>query len=254
MDRKENCKAIWGGITMDVLQLSQIYKGFSGEAGEKQVLRGVSLAVPQGGLVTLLGRSGCGKTTLLRIAASFEQADRGDVLFEGQPVRKPDYRRFMVFQSYDQIFPWMRVADNIIFALRAVDKTLTKAQALEQTRFWLGETGLTDCERQWPRMLSGGMKQRAALARAFAVQPRLLLLDEPFAGLDQVLRRSMQTLLLTLCQKHGMSALFVTHDVEEALYLSEKPAVLRSDGREIVFVERGSGTMEAIQTLLAQDF
>lgn len=237
---------------MQGLRLQNIYKSFEREGGRHRVLAGVNLMVGEGEMVTLLGRSGSGKTTLLRIAAGYDFPDQGTALWNGAPIEGPSPHRFVVFQSFDQLFPWRRVNSNISFALRRVYPELSRQEAREKAAYWLEQTGLAHCGDLWPSQLSGGMKQRAALARAFALQPGLLLLDEPFAALDCMLRRTMQELLLSLCARHRCSVLFVTHDIEEALYLSPSPAFLTADGKEILRLDRDQTNQESIRRLLSQ--
>ncbi len=234
------------------LVLKQIHKSFVTEEGVRRVLQGVSLTVGEGELVTLLGRSGSGKTTLLRIAAGYDFPDEGRALWNGAPITGPSPNRFVVVQTLDQLFPWRRVGSNIRFALRTVYPHITKAEAGERAAYWLEQTGLSGCGDLWPAQLSGGMKQRAALARAFALQPELLLLDEPFGALDSMLRRTMQELLLNLCAVHRCSVLFVTHDIDEALRLSPSPAFLTADGREILRLDSSRTNPEEIRRLLSQ--
>ncbi|MDL2219908.1 ATP-binding cassette domain-containing protein [Ruminococcaceae bacterium OttesenSCG-928-O06] len=234
---------------MMLLEVKGLYKSYAGGNGPVPALRGVNLRLPKGLLLTILGRSGCGKTTLLRCVAGHEAPDAGEICFEGVPIAGPGHKRFMVYQQYDQLFPWMRVGQNIAFALRAVHPALAPAEANDTAAFWLAECGLPDSGGLWPAELSGGMKQRAALARAFALQPALLLLDEPFAGLDAVLRHAMQVLLLGLCQKHGLSALFVTHDIAEALDLSPAPCLMRPDGTEILPLDKTTPREEILALL-----
>lgn len=229
---------------MTRLTVENLYKSYPG----KPVLRGVSLTLEEGELLALLGRSGCGKSTLLRLIAGFEAPDGGSILMDGAPILNPSPRCFMVFQSFDQLFPWKRVEENLVYALQVAKIEDTRAAAQTKARFWLEEVGLADCGGRWPHELSGGMKQRAALARAFALGPRLLLLDEPFSGLDSLLRESMQGLLSRLCGRYRTSALYVTHDIGEARRLCPNPAVMRPDGSEILRV--GDAPQEEIRRLL----
>ncbi len=237
---------------MQGLRLQNIHKSFEREGSRHRVLEGVNLTAGEGETVTLLGRSGSGKTTLLRIAAGYDFPDQGAALWNGAPIEGPSPHRFVVFQSFDQLFPWRRVGSNIRFALRTVNPKLSRQEAGERAAYWLEQTGLADCGDLWPSQLSGGMKQRAALARAFALQPGLLLLDEPFAALDCIQRRTMQELLQELCARHHCTVLFVTHDIEEALYLSPSPAFLTAGGREILRLNRDQANQESIRRLLSQ--
>jgi spermidine/putrescine ABC transporter ATP-binding subunit len=192
----------------------------------------VSLAVPSGSFVTLLGPSGCGKTTTLRAIAGLVQPDAGAILLGGEDVTAtPTHRRDlgMVFQSH-ALFPHMSVADNVGFGLRmrgiaGAARAARVAEALALVR--LGEFGA-----RYPSQLSGGQQQRVALARALVIRPRVLLLDEPFGALDRKLRETMQVELRELTRRLGITAIFVTHDQEEALLLSDRIAVMNAGGIE----------------------
>lgn len=236
---------------MNILEISGLRKSYRQENRSIEVLKGVSLALPEGRLKVLLGRSGSGKTTLLMICAGYEKPDEGQVLFCGTPLSGASPDRFMVFQTFDQLYPWLSVKDNIAFALRNTARRLSKHAAEETAMQLLCETGLAGFENAWPASLSGGMKQRAALARAFALRPKLLLLDEPFAALDAVLRKSMQQLLMDLCDKRNVSALFVTHDIEEALCLDSSPFVLGHDGAQIHSMAGRASDRQSIIDLLS---
>lgn len=236
---------------MTRLTVENVHKSYPAPSGQTPVLQGVSLSLEAGELLALLGRSGCGKSTLLRLIGAFETPDTGRILLDAVPVKHPTPRCFMVFQSFDQLFPWKRVEDNLVYALLCSKIEKTKAAARDRARFWLGEVGLEDSAQRWPHELSGGMKQRAALARAFSLEPELLLLDEPFSGLDSLLRESMQGLLLRLCRRYQTSALFVTHDIGEARRLCDSPAVMRPDGSEILRIGADDTADEQIRRLLA---
>ena len=233
-----------------MLEVRNLSKAFQSEQGKTAVLQNISLHMEREGLVSLLGRSGSGKTTLLRLIGGFDAPDNGEILFEGEPIQKPSPERFMVFQEYNQLFPWKSVRENITFALATARPEMPPAKRKSTTAHWLAEAGLEGDGEKWPSQLSGGMKQRAALARAFALKPALLLLDEPFAGLDAVLRKSMQKLLKNLCFRYHTAALFVTHDIDEALALSESPAVLLPDGTSICRIPANAKARAEIEALL----
>ncbi|POR02016.1 hypothetical protein AU468_07110 [Alkalispirochaeta sphaeroplastigenens] len=191
------------------------------------VLQDSSLTLQEGELVCLLGPSGCGKTTLLKVAGSFLAPRSGRVFLQGRPVTAPDPQRIMVFQDQDQLFPWKRVEDNVLFGITRGRPTPDQKEA---ARAILAEVGLGESLRRYPHQLSGGMRQRAALARAFAGRPRLFLMDEPFASVDAPQRRELQHLLQRLLRDHRGTALFVTHDVEEALTLGSRVLVMNRRG------------------------
>ena len=209
-----------------LLQLEDIQKSFGGA----KVLNGVSLSVRQGEFVTLLGSSGCGKTTTLRIIAGLETPDSGRVLLSGQDVTNMEPNRRdvnTVFQNY-ALFPHMNVGANIGYSLK-IRKT-PKEEIRRRVKGMLGLVQLEGYERRMPRELSGGQKQRVAIARALVNEPRLLLLDEPLGALDLQLRRQMQQELKRLQKKLGITFIYITHDQEEALNMSDRIAVMR-DGR-----------------------
>jgi len=180
------------------------------------------LEVADNDFITILGPSGCGKSTLLRIVAGLDQPSVGDVLLDGAPVAGPGADRGMVFQSYT-LFPWLTVRQNICFGLREKGLPAAEQQAIAD-RF-IGEVGLRGFEAHYPKQLSGGMQQRVALARALANDPKILLLDEPFGALDNQTRALMQELLLSIWELHRKTVLFVTHDVDEAIFMANRCVV-----------------------------
>ncbi|MGC4063902.1 MAG: ABC transporter ATP-binding protein [Polyangiaceae bacterium] len=203
------------------LSLRDVGKDFSSKGGTVEALRGVSLDVGEGEFVSLIGGSGCGKSTLLRLAAGLEQPSAGEVLFEGQQIRGPGLERGVVFQDH-RLLPWLTVWDNIAFALP--DAKRTDAQATIQRHLEL--VGLQGFERSFPGQLSGGMSQRASLARALVNRPKLLLLDEPFGALDALTRMQQQQEILRIWELERVSMLLVTHDIDEAIFLSDRVIVL----------------------------
>lgn len=191
--------------------------------------------IAPGETVTLLGASGCGKTTVLRVAASFLRPIEGAVYAGGRPVERPDRERFMVFQETDQLLPWKTVLGNVLFALGATG--FTGAAARTHAREMLARLGLAGSENRFPHQLSGGMKQRVALARAFVLTPSVLLMDEPFASVDSPRRRELQDLLLELVRVERPAVLFVTHDIDEAVRIGGRVLVMSREGH-IVAEER----------------
>ena len=181
------------------------------------------MAVDAGELVCLLGASGCGKSTLLNIVAGLDQATAGDVLIDGELVVGPGADRGVVFQQYS-LFPWRSVRRNISFGLELAK--VPRARRKERVDELLGIMHLTEHADRLPRELSGGMRQRVAIARALAPEPDVLLLDEPFAALDAQTRRRMQDFLLTVWKRTGCTIVMVTHDVEEAIYVSRRIYVM----------------------------
>jgi len=206
------------------LQVDNVSKRFSTDTGEEvEALRAVSLEVGEGEFVCILGPSGCGKTTLLRIVAGLEQPTEGRVLVDGEPVDGPTPRLGMIFQDYS-LYPWRRVIDNISFGLElaGVERSARTATA----RQYLELVGLGEFADAFPYELSGGMRQRVAVARALATDPAVVLMDEPFGALDAQTRNAMQRELLEIWEKTRKTVLFVTHSVDEAVFLADRIVVL----------------------------
>ena len=185
-------------------------------------LQPVSLDVADNDFITILGPSGCGKSTLLRIVAGLDAPTAGKVLLDGAPVTGPGRDRGMVFQSYT-LFPWLTVEENIRFGLR--EQAMPIARQREIASHYVERVGLAGFERHYPKMLSGGMQQRTAIARALANDPKILLLDEPFGALDHQTRGLMQELLLAIWEAERKTVLFVTHDIDEAIFMANRVAV-----------------------------
>ena len=190
---------------------------------ETVALQPTDLGVAHNDFITILGPSGCGKSTLLRIVAGLDTPTSGRVLMDGLPVGGPGPDRGMVFQSYS-LFPWMTVRENIRFGLR--EKGMPKAEQMEISGYFLEKVGLRQFADHYPKTLSGGMKQRTALARALANDPKVLLLDEPFGALDNQTRALMQELLLGIWEADRKTVLFVTHDIDEAIFLANRVVVM----------------------------
>jgi NitT/TauT family transport system ATP-binding protein/sulfonate transport system ATP-binding protein len=193
-----------------------VVDGVSKVFGNTKALERIDLAIEDNDFLCILGPSGCGKSTLLRIVAGLEVPSTGKVLLDGQPVERPGPDRGMVFQSYT-LFPWLTVEKNIMFGRRS---TAEKARQL------IAQVGLKGFENHYPKQLSGGMQQRTALARALANDPKILLLDEPFGALDNQTRALMQELLLGIWEADRKTVLFVTHDIEEAIFMANRVAVM----------------------------
>ncbi|MEA3055572.1 MAG: NitT/TauT family transport system ATP-binding protein [Actinomycetota bacterium] len=208
------------------LVVRDLHKTFTtGRKDSIAALDGVDLEVSSGSIVTIVGSSGCGKSTLLNIAGGLETATSGTVEIDGEVVVGPGPDRGMVFQTYS-LYPWKTVRENVAFGLEC--SGYPKAQRAERIDELLGVTGLLHYADLLPRELSGGMRQRVAIARALAPSPDILLLDEPFGALDAQTKKAMQDFLLTVWQRTGSTILLVTHDVEEAIYLSERIYVFAS--------------------------
>ena len=202
----------------------------------------------------ILGPSGCGKSTILKAIAGFIKSVEGEILLKGKPIKEPGPDRLMVFQEFDQLLPWKSVRDNIVFPLLST-RRLPRAQARERADYYIDKVGLARFGDAYPHTLSGGMKQRVAIARGMAMEPEILLMDEPFAALDALTRRTMQDELLRLWDDTRFAVLFVTHSINEAikvgnriLLLSPHPGQVRAemdslprdstDGDALVALER----------------
>ena len=186
-------------------------------------LQATDLEVAENDFITILGPSGCGKSTLLRIVAGLDRQTAGEVLLDGQRIEGPGADRGMVFQSYT-LFPWLTVLDNVCFGL--AERRLPRAQQLEIAHGFLAKVGLKGFDKHYPKQLSGGMQQRTAIARALANDPRMLLMDEPFGALDHQTRELMQELLLGIWEEQKKTVLFVTHDIDEAVFMGSRVVVM----------------------------
>jgi ABC-type nitrate/sulfonate/bicarbonate transport system ATPase subunit len=208
------------------LDIQGLTKEFpNSKRGALLALDNVTMTVGQGEFVSIVGSSGCGKTTLLEIIAGLQEKSGGEVSINGVPIEKTTCNRAIVFQSY-ALFPWLTVSANIEYGLRI--RGIGKLERRRISRGYIEIVGLTGFEKYYPHELSGGMQQRVALARALANSPDILLLDEPFAALDAQTRENCQQELLDLWKKTGVTVVFVTHDIGEALYLSDRVFVMSS--------------------------
>ncbi len=197
-----------------------VSKSFDVKGDKLEVLESIDLTVGEGELVCLLGPSGCGKSTLLNIAGGFEQPSSGTIKIDGELITAPDPRRVFVFQEYG-IFPWASVWDNVVLGLRH----LSKDKQYEIASEIIDLVGLSGFEKTYPMALSGGMKQRVEVARALAVSPDVLYMDEPFGALDSLTRLTMRSELIRIWKDRKPTILFVTHDVDEAIQLAERVVV-----------------------------
>jgi ABC-type nitrate/sulfonate/bicarbonate transport system ATPase subunit len=210
---------------MSKLQVAAVTRTFParGKNAPTRALEPIDLSIADNDFITILGPSGCGKSTLLRIIAGLDQATSGQVLLDGALVAAPGPDRGMVFQSYT-LFPWLTVADNIAFGLAR--KGVPTSQQRRIVDGYIERVGLKGFENHWPKQLSGGMQQRTAIARALANEPKMLLLDEPFGALDNQTRALMQEMLLGIWERERKTVLFVTHDIEEAIFLGTRVIVM----------------------------
>ena len=203
---------------MSEIRLIEVAMRFTTGRRQVQALERISLTVPDGQFACIVGPSGCGKSTLLMVAAGLTEPSEGDVLVDGKPASEPGADRGMVFQSYS-LYPWLSVRRNIEFGLEI--KQIPRAQRRQRSSELIHLMKLDGFAEAYPKALSGGMKQRAAIARALANDPQVLLMDEPFGALDAQTRQIMQELLTDLWQRYRKTVLFVTHDIEEAIFLGD---------------------------------
>lgn len=202
-----------------------------------EALNGVSLDVPKGELVTLLGPSGCGKTSLLKIIAGLLQPSSGEIRINDRVSHAPGPDRALVFQDF-ALMPWATVLRNVAFGLEL--RGLSRASRQAEAKRYIAEVGLAGSEYKYPHELSGGMRQRAGLARALAVNAEVLMMDEPFSAVDEQMRRKLQEDLLDLLRRERKTVIFVTHSIEEAVYLSDRIVLLsRNPGRVMRVVKPG---------------
>ena len=206
-----------------LLQVRGVERRFASATGSTLALQATDLDVAENDFITILGPSGCGKSTLLRIVAGLDQPTAGQVILEGRRITGPGADRGMVFQSYT-LFPWLSVLDNVCFGLR--ERGLPRPQQVQTAQAFINKVGLKGFEQHYPKQLSGGMQQRTALARALANDPRMLLMDEPFGALDHQTRELMQELLLGIWEAQRKTVLFVTHDIDEAVFMGNRVVVM----------------------------
>ena len=212
------------------LRVENLSKKFDTPNGEILALNKINFQIFRREFISVIGPSGCGKTTLIRILAGLDFPSSGNVFLEGKKMEGPGAERGMVFQDYT-LFPWLSVKKNVMFGLeiKGLGKLKAEAEAME----WLDIVGLAKFADAYPEQLSGGMKQRVAIARSLANRPEILFLDEPFGALDAQTRSSMQAYLLKIWQNVDVTVFFVTHDLDEAIYLSDRILVLRANPGEI---------------------
>lgn len=212
------------------LEVNHLEKQFETPTGTVTALSDVNFKVHKREFVCVIGPSGCGKSTLIRILAGLEMPSSGQILLDGEPVSGPGPDRGMVFQGYT-LFPWLTVKKNVMFGLEQAGRG--KDASAEEASQWIDLVGLSKFENSYPHQLSGGMKQRVAIARALAAQPRILLMDEPFGALDAQTRAKMQAYLMEIWQNIDITILFITHDLDEAIYLADRILVLKAHPGEV---------------------
>jgi len=225
----------------DRIAFERVSMEFPTVAGPLRVVEDVSYRIRDGEFVSIIGPSGCGKTTTMNLVAGFVKPTKGSVLLDDAPVTGPGPDRGVIFQDYG-VFPWLTVRQNIAFGLNLRASSVPREERKAICDRYIHLMGLSDFADAWPKTLSGGMRQRLAIARAYAVRPQFLLMDEPFGALDAQTRSAMQDLLIEVLQAEGKTVMLITHSVEEAVYLSDRIVVMTARPariREIVTVPFG---------------
>ncbi len=203
------------------LIVDNVTKVYKTSKGPFTVLDGVNLTVNEGEFICVIGHSGCGKSTLLNMVSGFATPTTGQVRLEGQPIGEPGPDRMVVFQNY-ALLPWLTAYENIYLAIDAVNPNKSEAEKREITQKHLAMVGLTEAAHKKPSQISGGMKQRVSIARALAIAPKVLILDEPFGALDAITKEELQEELLKIWNDNRATVLMITHDIDEALFLADK--------------------------------
>jgi NitT/TauT family transport system ATP-binding protein len=206
-------------------QFDHVSLSFDSPKGKLRVVDDVSYDIHDGDFIAVIGPSGCGKTTMMSMLAGFQKPTTGKVLFDGTPVQGPGPERGVIFQEYG-VFPWLTVNENIAFGLKLKANHVPVKERNQICEHYLALMGLSDFANSYPKHLSGGMRQRLAIARAYAVKPQFLLMDEPFGALDAQTRANMQNLLLKVLATEGKTVMLITHSVEEAIYLASRIVVV----------------------------
>ncbi|MGL5806079.1 MAG: ABC transporter ATP-binding protein [Xenococcaceae cyanobacterium] len=211
------------------LEIENLVKSYPNPNGEEFViLDRVNLSIRKGEYISIIGHSGCGKSTLIKIVGGLEKATSGLVTLEGKEIRKPGADRMMVFQQYS-LLPWLTVKENIRLAVDEVYKKANKVEKQQVVSEHLTMVNLTAAADKYPDEISGGMKQRVGIARALAVRPKLLLMDEPFGALDALTKRKLHKQVLAICEEYHQTAMMITHDVDEAIFMSDR-IILMTNG------------------------
>lgn len=213
----------------EFLEIKNLFKSYKNANGsEFSVLENINLSIGENEFISVIGHSGCGKSTVLKIVAGLEKQSQGIVTLQGKEVRKPGADRMMVFQHYG-LLPWLTVRENIRLAVDEVLQNLNRAEKISLVNEHLAMVNLTAAADKYPDQISGGMKQRVGIARALALRPKMLLMDEPFGALDALTRGKLQKQVLDIWEKHRQAAMMITHDVDEAIYMSDR-IVLMTNG------------------------
>ncbi len=228
-----------------IVKLSHVSLDYrNGHNQGASIVEDVNFSIQRGEKFVIIGPSGCGKTTLLKAIGGFLQPHQGQLLVHGEQIKSPGPDRAFVFQDFEQLFAWRTVLDNIVYALR-VTKHLSRQASIDKARFYLELVDVAAAAEKYPHMLSGGMKQRAALARALALEPDILLMDEPFGALDAITRNQLQLELNDIWKSTGVTIILVTHSIQEAVFLGHHVMVMSSSPARI---------LEIVDTSQAEDF
>ena len=213
----------------EILKIEGLSKSYTSQGQERGILSNLNLTVHEREFICILGPSGCGKSTLLRCIAGFEGFE-GSIYCNGKKVTKPSTDRIMVFQDYNQLFPWKTVEKNIQYPLKLAG-IKDKAELKRISDLYLSKVGLDGYQRYYPHELSGGMKQRVAIAKALALNPQIILMDEPFAALDAITRNSLQQELLRIATNEQVTVIFITHNIQEAITLGTRILLMSGQGK-----------------------
>jgi len=216
-----------------LIKVDRVSKTFESDNRKVKAIKEVSVGINEGDFITIVGPSGCGKSTLLKMIAGYFSPTSGNIYLNGETIKGPGRERAVVFQE-DAVFPWMNVEDNLAYGLKRRNVSASKIE--ETVDHYLELVGLLDCKGLYPKELSGGMKKRVDIARAYANDPEVLLMDEPFGSLDVLTKSEMQDELLGILRAESKTVIFVTHDLEEAIFLSDK----------VVFLTEGPSTIDEI--------
>jgi nitrate/nitrite transport system ATP-binding protein len=215
----------------DFLVIENLVKAFPNpDGGRTVVIDGIDLTIGAEEYISVIGHSGCGKSTMLRIIAGLDKPTAGMITLEGKEIRKPGAERMMVFQNY-ALLPWLTVKENIRLAVDEVYKKATRAEKVDWINEHLAMVNLTEAADKYPDEISGGMKQRVGIARALITRPKMLLMDEPFGALDALTKRKLQAQVLEIWENHRQAVMMITHDVDEAIYMSDR-IILMTNGPE----------------------
>ena len=206
----------------NILDIRDLHKDFYIKGQRREVLAGVDLTVKEGEILAIVGASGCGKSTLLKLITALEPITSGEILLDGEPINGPSPKCSMIFQEA-RLFPWLTVRQNIEFV---IPDSVSKAEKKQMVEYYTELVGLSEFMNAVPNQLSGGMQQRVSIARALATRPQLLLLDEPFGALDAFTRMNMQHEMLRIWEQDNTTMVIVTHDIDEAIYLSHRVVVM----------------------------